>query len=70
LTYFPFGGGQRVCIGAAFATMEATLVLATIAQRFRLTPVPGHVLELLPEITLRPKHGVQMLVHRREAPAS
>jgi cytochrome P450 len=36
--YFPFGGGPRVCIGNAFATMEAVLILATVARRFRLTP--------------------------------
>jgi cytochrome P450 len=68
--YFPFGGGQRVCIGGAFAMMEAVLVLATIAQQFRLTPVPGHVVEPVPEITLRPKYGVQMLLRRREVAAS
>jgi cytochrome P450 len=39
--YFPFGGGPRVCMGAGFAMMEATLLLATIAQRFRLTLEPG-----------------------------
>src|SRR6185436_9086867 len=39
--YFPFGGGPRQCIGNAFATMEAVLLLATIAQRFRLALEPG-----------------------------
>jgi cytochrome P450 len=68
--YFPLGGGQRLCIGGAFAMMEAVLVLATIGQRFQLTPVPGHVVELLPEITLRPKGDVKMLLQRRESPAS
>src|SRR5262249_40472922 len=34
--YFPFGGGPRICIGNQFALMEATLVLATIAQKYRL----------------------------------
>ncbi len=38
--YFPFGGGPRICIGNSFALMEAALVLATIARRFRLAPRP------------------------------
>lgn len=63
--YFPFGGGPRICIGNSFAIMEATLVLAAIAQRFRLEMVPGHpvVPEMIP--TLRPKYGMKMVVHRR-----
>jgi cytochrome P450 len=56
--YFPFGGGPRQCIGNTFALMEATLVLATIAQRFRFRLVPGHPVVPLPSITLRPRHGI------------
>jgi cytochrome P450 len=63
--YFPFGGGPRVCIGASFATMEAVLLLATIAQKFRMTLVPGHPIDLLPSVTLRPKHGVRARLARR-----
>jgi cytochrome P450 len=58
--YLPFGGGQRFCIGSNFAMMEATLVLATLAQRVRLTPVPGFSVEPFAMITLRPKHGLRM----------
>ena len=58
--YFPFGGGPRMYIGSNFAAIEATLLLATIAQRFRLTLVPGHPIELLASITLRPKHGIRV----------
>jgi cytochrome P450 len=64
--YFPFGGGPRQCIGAAFAQMEAVLLLATIAQRFRLRAVPGHEVIPVPSFTLRPKHGVRMTIERRE----
>jgi cytochrome P450 len=59
--YFPFGAGSRQCIGEAFAWMEATLVLATIAQRWRLRLIPGQRLEVQPKITLRPKYGIRMI---------
>jgi len=70
--YFPFGGGVRKCIGEPFAWMEGVLLLATLAQRWAPRLVPGHPVLLDPKITLRPKHGVQMTLHRRggpEAPA-
>ncbi len=60
--YFPFGGGPRLCIGASFAMMEANLLLAAIAQRFRLRLVPGHPVAALPSITLRPRHGMRMSI--------
>jgi cytochrome P450 len=63
--YFPFGGGPRGCIGSRFAMLEGVLLLATIAQRFRLKPVPGHPVVALPSITLRPENGVMMTVHER-----
>jgi cytochrome P450 len=65
LAYFPFGAGARQCIGEQFAWMEAILVLATIAQRWRLRLVEGHPVEPCPLITLRPRHGMRMTVHRR-----
>ncbi|MDP9381507.1 MAG: cytochrome P450, partial [Chloroflexota bacterium] len=63
--YFPFGGGPRQCIGAGFALMEMQLVLATLAQRFRLRLVPGHPVEVQPTVTLRPRFGLRMTVHPR-----
>ena len=63
--YFPFGGGPRVCIGAGFATMEAVLLLATIAQKFRVSLVPGQTVEMLPSVTLRPKSGLRAILNRR-----
>jgi cytochrome P450 len=63
--YFPFGGGGRQCIGESFALMEATLALATIAQRWRLPLVPGQQIELQPKITLRPRNGIRVVPVRR-----
>ncbi len=63
--YFPFGGGPRLCIGASFAIMEANLILATIAQRFQLSLVPGHPVDTMPSITLRPRNGMQMTLSKR-----
>jgi len=59
--YFPFGGGERMCIGASFATTEAVLVLATIAQKFRLRLVPGHPVIPATGLTLGPKYGIKMI---------
>jgi cytochrome P450 len=61
--YLPFGGGPRICIGNTFAMTEAQLVVATIAQRYRLRIVPGHPVELHPLITLRPRHEIRMTLH-------
>lgn len=64
-SYFPFGGGPRLCIGESFAWMEGALVLATIAQRFRMRLAPGHPVETQPLVTLRPKHGMRMILEPR-----
>ena len=63
--YIPFGAGPRICIGAAFAMTEAILILATIAQRYRLRLKPGHPIEPQGLITLRPRYGMQMFLERR-----
>jgi cytochrome P450 len=63
--YFPFGGGPRLCIGNTFAMTEAQLILATIAQHYTLRLVPGIHVELEPLITLRPLHGLAMMLHSR-----
>jgi cytochrome P450 len=63
--YFPFGGGPRQCIGAGFAMTEARLILAAVAQRFRMELVPGQRVEPYASITLRPKEGIRMTLAER-----
>jgi cytochrome P450 len=65
MAYFPFGGGPRLCIGEQFAWMEGLLLIATIAQKWKLRLVPGHKVELQPLITLRPKYGMKMRIEAR-----
>jgi len=65
--YFPFGGGPRVCVGASFAMLEATLLLAMVQQRFQLRLVPGHAVQPVASVTLRPKHGIRVTVHGRSS---
>lgn len=64
--YFPFGGGPRLCIGQSFALMEAALILATIAGRYRAEVVPGWTVTPQPSITLRPREGVRVTLRERE----
>jgi cytochrome P450 len=64
--YFPFGGGPRICIGNAFAMMESVLLLSTFARRFDVALAPGARLSARPAITLRPAHGVRVVL--RSAP--
>jgi cytochrome P450 len=65
--YFPFGGGPRICIGNRFAMMEATLILATLAQRFSFATTPETTLDLLPTVTLRPRAPVRLRLAARTA---
>ena len=65
-SYFPFGGGPRRCIGEGFAWMEGILLIATLAQQWRMRLVPNHPVALKPVITLRPKYGMKMTVMMRQ----
>jgi cytochrome P450 len=66
-SYFPFGGGPRVCIGEGFAWMEGILALATIARHWRprLAADADRRVAPVPSITLRPRHGMPMTLERR-----
>jgi cytochrome P450 len=64
-SYFPFAGGPRICIGAAFAQTEAALVIATIAQQYQIRVDPGASIEPTPSFTLRPRHGIPVTLTSR-----
>lgn len=63
--YLPFGAGPHTCIGKNLALMEATLILAMIAQRFHIQLIPNQTIAIDPQFTLRPKYGVQVTVRQR-----
>jgi cytochrome P450 len=63
--YLPFGGGPRICIGAQLAMTEVSVLVATMAQRYRLKLVPRQDIVLLHRVTLRPRDGIRMQLERR-----
>ena len=65
--YFPFGGGNRVCIGEGFAWTEAVLILATLARRFRFRATDASPVPLDPLVTLRPGRSIAMRVEERQS---
>jgi cytochrome P450 len=64
--YLPFGGGNRMCLGAGFAMLESKIVLATLLQRYRLELVPNAKIDRFVNITLSPKHGMPMIVREQD----
>ncbi|HMN26576.1 MAG TPA: cytochrome P450 [Caldilineaceae bacterium] len=65
LAWWPFGAGQRQCIGRDFALMEGQLVLASVLQRYTLRALPGRIPTPQAVITLCPKAGVWVTLERR-----
>ena len=62
--YNPFGGGPRQCIGNELALMETQIVVAMVAQQYRLRLVPNHPVELEPEVTLKPRYGLKVTLEK------
>ncbi|MEH2195233.1 MAG: cytochrome P450 [Nostoc sp.] len=63
--YFPFGGGQRQCLGDMFALTEIQLIVAMVCQRFRLNLLPEHPVECQPLLTLQIRKGIMMTLKPR-----
>jgi cytochrome P450 len=63
--YLPFGGGPRVCIGASFAIIEATVILATLVRAFHFRPVLGHKPRPIARASLRPQGGMPIFIESR-----
>jgi cytochrome P450 len=68
LIYFPFSKGVRSCIGESFAWMEGILLVATLAQKWKLSLMPEQKIGLNPLMTLRPKFGMKMKIEKRKKP--
>jgi cytochrome P450 len=65
--WIPFSRGPRVCIGAAYATQEAGLILASIVRRYRIEAEPAHVPQVAGRVTIRSDNGVRVRLYRRTA---
>lgn len=63
--YLPFSMGERVCIGAAFATQEAILILASLVRRYEIAPVAEHVPKCVGRVTIRSDNGIKVRLKPR-----
>lgn len=63
--YFPFGGGQRKCLGNQMALLQTQLSLAMIVQRFRLRPVRDFAIDMGTYVSFRPTHGIRLAIEPR-----
>jgi cytochrome P450 len=61
----PFGAGPRICIGSAFATMEAVAIMAVLLQAIRLRGQSGDMPAPMMKVTLRPRQEAEMLIEPR-----
>ena len=65
MAYMPFGAGQHKCIGSNLALIEATLLLAMVAQRYEFVLVPGRLVEREVAVTMRPREGLYVRLRPR-----
>ncbi|MEM8593685.1 MAG: cytochrome P450 [Pseudomonadota bacterium] len=67
--YFPFGKGERICMGAAFAHQESMLVLSKFLYHFKLEPSNSHQPDVVSRVTTRPKNGIFLNIQERNSTA-
>lgn len=65
--YFPFGGGPRHCLGSHFGLLQVVLILATVAQQYRVVTLPEAPVEFAPLGTLRPRGGLKVRLQARSS---
>ncbi|MFZ5879491.1 MAG: cytochrome P450 [Chloroflexota bacterium] len=63
--FFPFGGGERVCIGEHFAWTEAVVALALAVRNWQVLPIQVEPARPQPSVTLRPRNGIHLRLERR-----
>ncbi len=63
--FFPFGAGPRVCVGLNFAMLEAVVILRRVTEAFDLELAKDQAIDLMPAVTLRPRHGLRVTPRKR-----
>lgn len=64
-SFFPFGGGSRVCIGEHFAMTETIAILAVVARRWNIAPTQLELAKPKPSVTLRPEKNLNVIITKR-----